>query len=76
MPIYEYHCQDCGQQFEKFLRSSNNQDAVECPHCHSRPCPIVQHGQYLRNLNEGAVSFHTTHKNGTSCNTSPTDTVR
>jgi len=35
MPIYEYHCQDCGQQFEKFLRSSTNQDAVECPHCHS-----------------------------------------
>jgi putative FmdB family regulatory protein len=35
MPIYEYSCQDCGKQFEKFLRSSTNQDAVECPYCHS-----------------------------------------
>jgi len=35
MPIYEYHCQNCGKQFEKFLRSSTNRDTVECPHCHS-----------------------------------------
>jgi putative FmdB family regulatory protein len=35
MPIYEYRCQDCGKQFEKFLRSSTNQNAVECPYCHS-----------------------------------------
>ena len=35
MPIYEYRCQDCGRKFEKFLRSSSNEDAVECPHCHS-----------------------------------------
>ncbi|MDY7041050.1 MAG: zinc ribbon domain-containing protein [Chloroflexota bacterium] len=35
MPIYEYHCEDCGQQFEKFVRSSTSNDAIECPHCHS-----------------------------------------
>ncbi|MBC7250825.1 MAG: zinc ribbon domain-containing protein [Anaerolineae bacterium] len=35
MPIYEYRCQQCGQQFEKFVRSSSDQNKVECPYCHS-----------------------------------------
>ena len=32
MPIYEYLCQDCGEQFEKLVRPS---DRPECPRCHS-----------------------------------------
>ena len=32
MPIYEYACQDCGQQFELLVRSDTK---LECPHCHS-----------------------------------------
>jgi len=35
MPIYEYRCQQCGQQFEKLVRSSSAQNNVECPYCHS-----------------------------------------
>jgi putative FmdB family regulatory protein len=34
MPIYEYRCQQCGQQFEKFFRSIRQVSAeVHCPAC-------------------------------------------
>lgn len=32
MPIFEYACQDCGQQFETLVRSGT---VAECPSCHS-----------------------------------------
>jgi putative FmdB family regulatory protein len=31
MPIFEYHCQDCGSDFEKLVRKAG--DAVSCPSC-------------------------------------------
>ncbi len=34
MPIYEFSCDDCGESFEKLVRSSSA-DAVECPECGS-----------------------------------------
>jgi putative FmdB family regulatory protein len=37
MPIYEYTCQDCGQQFEKLVRVTSDQ-AVTCPSCQSDKC--------------------------------------
>lgn len=33
MPIYEYHCNDCGTDFEKFLRSMFSQETITCPDC-------------------------------------------
>jgi putative FmdB family regulatory protein len=33
MPIYEYHCSDCGSDFEKLVTS---QTVVACPACESR----------------------------------------
>lgn len=32
MPIYEYHCNGCGKEFEALVRSSTR---VECPACQS-----------------------------------------
>jgi len=32
MPIFEYACHDCGQQFETLVRSGT---VAECPSCHS-----------------------------------------
>ncbi len=32
MPIFEYACQDCGREFEAFVRSDT---VPECPACHS-----------------------------------------
>lgn len=35
MPIYEYQCQTCGAQFEKFFRSmARVTDNITCPECH------------------------------------------
>jgi putative FmdB family regulatory protein len=33
MPIYEYSCQDCEAQFEKFVRSMNASVEIKCPKC-------------------------------------------
>ncbi|TEU13656.1 MAG: zinc ribbon domain-containing protein [Anaerolineales bacterium] len=38
MPIYEYRCQECGESFDKFVRSMSFSGEVECPHCHSKRC--------------------------------------
>lgn len=35
MPIYEYHCNDCGDDFERFLRSMFSKEAILCPECGS-----------------------------------------
>ena len=35
MPIYEYICQDCGEKYEKFLRSSTAKVKLICPKCGS-----------------------------------------
>ncbi len=38
MPLYEYHCNTCGENFEKMVRFSEQEQeqAPECPQCHSR----------------------------------------
>jgi putative FmdB family regulatory protein len=33
MPIYEYLCDQCGTEFEKFLRSSEAAAGIACPSC-------------------------------------------
>lgn len=33
MPIYEYTCQECEAQFEKFVRSISSSVEVKCPVC-------------------------------------------
>ncbi len=38
MPIYEYRCQECGESFDKFVRSMSFSGEVECPQCHSNRC--------------------------------------
>ena len=35
MPIYEYVCQDCGEKYEKFVRSSTAEVKLICPTCGS-----------------------------------------
>ncbi len=35
MPIYEYRCQNCGENFEKLVRSINGAEQVVCPVCQS-----------------------------------------
>ena len=33
MPLYDFHCQACGREFEALVRHN---DTPECPACHSR----------------------------------------
>ncbi|OGW62395.1 MAG: hypothetical protein A2V83_08375 [Nitrospirae bacterium RBG_16_64_22] len=33
MPIYEYRCQACGNEFEKLILGSSGGDGVSCPSC-------------------------------------------
>ena len=33
MPIYEYRCKECGEQFEKLVRLSASTSEIECPKC-------------------------------------------
>jgi putative FmdB family regulatory protein len=35
MPIYEYICEDCGERYDKFVRSSLAAVDLKCPKCGS-----------------------------------------
>jgi putative FmdB family regulatory protein len=35
MPIYEYVCSQCGERFEKLVRSQQAQGQTPCPKCGS-----------------------------------------
>ena len=35
MPIYEYHCEDCKEPFELFVRSVSAPPQAVCPKCGS-----------------------------------------
>jgi putative FmdB family regulatory protein len=53
MPIYEYRCQACGEEFEKLVRSSADADQVECPRCQQ---VHVKRRLSLFGLGSGALS--------------------
>jgi putative FmdB family regulatory protein len=36
MPLYEYHCNDCNEDFEKMVRFSEADQSPVCPTCQSR----------------------------------------
>jgi putative FmdB family regulatory protein len=36
MPLYEYRCRECGEDFEQLVRLSEANTQQECPKCHSR----------------------------------------
>lgn len=37
MPLYEYYCYNCGDEFEKLMRFADPDiDAPECPTCQSK----------------------------------------
>ena len=35
MPIYEYLCDECGEKFELFVRSTSQKGTLTCPNCGS-----------------------------------------
>jgi putative FmdB family regulatory protein len=39
MPLYEYHCEDCSETFEKLV--INKQQEITCPKCSSKKATIL-----------------------------------
>lgn len=35
MPLYEYRCSQCGEQFEKLVRMADADGTIQCPSCGS-----------------------------------------
>ncbi len=35
MPIYEYKCLECNEEYEKFVSSINQEKEIKCPKCNS-----------------------------------------
>ncbi|MBU0945018.1 MAG: zinc ribbon domain-containing protein [Proteobacteria bacterium] len=35
MPIYEFHCEDCGKDFESLILIASAVDHLTCKHCNS-----------------------------------------
>ncbi|ROR01601.1 FmdB family zinc ribbon protein [Desulfosoma caldarium] len=33
MPIYEYLCEQCGNEFESFIWSAKDEESLACPKC-------------------------------------------
>lgn len=36
MPMYEYHCQACGRDYEELVRGGTRDEDVVCPECGER----------------------------------------
>jgi len=36
MPIYEYRCRECGEKFDKLVRSTTDEIELCCPSCGSK----------------------------------------
>ena len=36
MPIYEYHCRECDNRFERLVSMSTKDTDVECPACQKK----------------------------------------
>ncbi len=36
MPLYEFRCDECEEEFEKLVRSASAVNEVDCPSCGSR----------------------------------------
>jgi len=54
MPIYEYKCRECGDKFEKLVRTSAAEKDVKCPACDS---PLVQRQISACGMLSGSADF-------------------
>jgi putative FmdB family regulatory protein len=64
MPVYEYHCEACGEDFDMFVRSAAQRREPECPNCGS---PKVKKAISLFGLGRSG----TTRDSASSCGPGP-----
>jgi putative FmdB family regulatory protein len=65
MPIYEYHCEECDERFDLFVRSSSPQATAICPKCGSGKVKKAISLFGVRGTSSGSTS-------GASCETGST----
>ncbi len=58
MPLFEYECQDCRENFEKLVRIAGTQ-TVECPQCGSSNTVKKFSVFATKNVNSNAFSANT-----------------
>ncbi len=46
MPIYEYHCDKCGNTFERMESISDNETEKPCPECKFTAHRIISHSSF------------------------------
>jgi len=61
MPIFEYICHDCGQEFEELV--SSTEESIPCPHCNSEKTEKLMSACSTKV--EGALNFDALQ--GSSC---------
>ena len=59
MPLYEYHCNDCGEDFDKLVNFSQANEAQPCPGCGS--------SQTHKKISKPAVVGGSNSTTGSSC---------
>ncbi len=47
MPIYEYRCKSCHQVFEKWRKSFEESDNIDCPICSGASERIMSHSAFV-----------------------------
>jgi putative FmdB family regulatory protein len=62
MPIFEFRCVECGEQFEKLFRNSEEDLVIACPQCKAETCDrVLSRASYVKGGNpEGRKAKVTT----------------
>ncbi len=64
MPIYEFACRECGEAFEKLVRSASSSEVIRCPSCQSE-----QVKKKLSTFASGASRSGSSASSSASCST-------
>lgn len=56
MPVFEYRCTDCGSSYEILHKSSEREDLIECPSCHSKEYK-KKFSTFAASVGSGATSY-------------------
>ena len=59
MPIYEFRCEECGKEFERFVLSYSQIKDVKCPECGS--------GNVVKKVSACAVGGSDSGISGSAC---------